>query len=220
MKPEQAGERAHGSYNQVAGTSLERLAALSDGLFAIAMTLIVLEIHVPPLEAVHGERDLWRALADLSPRMITYLLSFLTLGIFWVGQQTQLNHFRRANRHLTWFQLAFLAGIATMPFSTELLAEFFTYRTALLLYWANVLLLGLVLLASWHYARGAGLVKEGTPPEVSEAIARRIVVAQLWYACGAALCVINTRWSIGFIVLVQLNYAIAPRIPLLSRLTA
>jgi uncharacterized membrane protein len=206
-------------YNRVAGTSLERISALSDGLFAIAMTLIVLEIHVPVSEAIHSEQDLWRALAGLAPRMITYLLSVLTLGIFWVGQQTQLNHFSRANRDLTWFHLAFLAAVAIMPFSTELLAEFITFRAALLVYWLNVLLVGALLYSSWQYASRAGLVKEGTPVEVSDAIKRRIVVAQTLYAFGAALCVIDTHWSIGFIVLVQLNYAIAPRIPILSRLT-
>jgi len=207
------------SYDQIAGTGLERLAALSDGLFAIAMTLIVLEIRVPAREAVATEKALGVALIGLLPRIVTYLLSFLTLGIFWVGQQTQLNHFSRADRHLSWLHLAFLAGVATMPFSTGLLAEFTTFRTALLIYWTNVLLSGVVLYLGWLYAERAGLVKGGTPPDVGRAIKRRIVVAQTLYAVGAALCVVDTYWSIGFIVLVQLNYAIAPRIPGLSRLT-
>jgi len=207
------------SYDRIAGTGLERLAALSDGLFAIAMTLIVLEIRVPAREAVATEKALGVALIGLLPRIVTYLLSFLTLGIFWVGQQTQLNHFSRADRHLSWLHLAFLAGVATMPFSTGLLAEFTTFRTALLIYWTNVLLSGVVLYLGWLYAERAGLVKGGTPPDVGRAIKRRIVVAQTLYAVGAALCVVDTYWSIGFIVLVQLNYAIAPRIPGLSRLT-
>lgn len=207
------------SYDQIAGTGLERLAALSDGLFAIAMTLIVLEIRVPAREAVATEKALGVALIGLLPRIVTYLLSFLTLGIFWVGQQTQLNHFSRADRHLSWLHLAFLASVATMPFSTGLLAEFTTFRTALLIYWTNVLLSGVVLYLGWLYAERAGLVKGGTPPDVGRAIKRRIVVAQTLYAVGAALCVVDTYWSIGFIVLVQLNYAIAPRIPGLSRLT-
>jgi uncharacterized membrane protein len=208
----------HSSYNQIAGRGLERISALSDGLFAIAMTLIVLEIHVPEAAAVHTEHDLWRALVGLSPRVVTYLMSFLTLGIFWVGQQTQLNHFSRTDRNLTWCHLTFLAVVAVMPFSTELLAEFITFRIALLVYWANVLLLGVVLYASWRYASRAGLVKDGTPAEVSQAIKRRIVVAQTLYAVGALLCIVDTYWSIGFIVLVQLNYALAPRIPFLARL--
>src|SRR5438477_9696033 len=80
-------------YNALAGQSLERLAALSDGVFAIAMTLLVLDLRVPLSADIHTEYDLWRALAALSPRLITYLMSFMTLGIFWVAQQTQLNDF-------------------------------------------------------------------------------------------------------------------------------
>ncbi len=205
------------TYNEIAGRDVERLAALSDGLFAIAMTLIVLEIHVPPHEPIHTNADLWRALCALMPRVVTYLLSFLTLGIFWVGQQTQLNFLGRADRQLAWCHLAFLALVAVMPFSTELLSDFITFRVALLVYWANVLLLGVALFASWRYVARAGLAREGATADVFRAVERRIVVAQSLYAFGAALCVFGTYWSIGFIVLVQLNYALAPR--LLSRLT-
>jgi uncharacterized membrane protein len=86
-----------------------------------------------------------------------------------------------------------------------------SYRIALLAYWLNIALLGLALYGSWAYAVRAGLVPEDAPPELSRAITRRIVIAQALYALGAALCVFGTSWSIGFIVLVQLNYAINPR---------
>ena len=207
-------------YNQVAGTSLERIAALSDGLFAIAMTLIVLEIRLPSPVTIHTDHALWRALRELTPRLVTYLMSFLTLGIFWVGQQTQLNLCARADRNLSWLHLSFLTGVSTMPFSTKLLAEFIAFRPALIVYWLNLLILGAALYATWYYAGRAGLVKEGVPPEIFKAVERRIAVAQGLYASGAALCLINTAWSIGFIVLVQLNYAIAPRIRFLARLTS
>ena len=63
-----------------------------------------------------------------------YAMSFLTLGIFWVGQQTQLNHLERADRDLAWLHIWYLAAVALMPFSTRLLAEFIEFRTALLVY--------------------------------------------------------------------------------------
>ncbi len=63
---------------------------------------------------------------------------------------------------------------------------------------------------SWVCAMGTGLVKDDLPPEVPVAIKRRIVVGQLLYAFGALLCVFSTYWSVAVIVLVQLNYAIAP----------
>jgi uncharacterized membrane protein len=198
------------SYNAIQGRSLERLAALSDGIFAVAMTLLVLDIHIPSAEAVHSEAALLQALAALAPQWIAYLMSFLTLGIFWAGQQTQLNHLREGSRDLTWIHLAFLFAITLMPLTTRLLAEFIAYRSALLLYWLNVLLPGAMLYWSWTYATHHDLIKDDTAPEIRGAICRRILIAQSLYAFGALLCLVNNYLSIAVIVLVQLNYAIAP----------
>ena len=205
------------AYNQIAGHSIERLAAISDGIFAVAMTLLVLDLRNPAHELIHSEQDFLHALLALFPQFDTYLMSFLTLTIFWNGQQAQLDLFARTNRHLTWIHMSFLFAVSIMPFSTRLLAEFIDYRSALLCYWANVFLLGCVLYWSWKYAIRADLVKQGTRTEISQAVLRRIVGAQVLYAVGAALCVVNTYASIAFIVLVQLNFAVAPRIRWLSK---
>jgi uncharacterized membrane protein len=199
-------------YNKIANQSLERLAALSDGIFAVAMTLLVLDLHLPASEAIHSEHGLQVALWALAPQVLVYLMSFMTLGIFWNGQQTQLNFFTRSDRDLSWLHLGFLFTLTVMPFTTQLLAHFLNYRTALLIYWLNILLPGLLLYASWRYATRAGLLKPDIPLETRRAVRRRVVIAQSLYALGALLCVIGTRWSVGFILLVQLNYAVAPRL--------
>jgi uncharacterized membrane protein len=111
----------------------------------------------------------------------------------------------------------FLFSVSIMPFSTKLLSEFIAFRTALLCYWINVMVFGAVLYLSWFHASRAGLLKEGITLDVGKAVERRIVAGQALYAFGAALCVVNTYVSIGFIVLVQLNFAIAPRIRFLNR---
>ena len=85
------------SYNRIAGQSVERLAALSDGIFGVAMTLLAIDLRVPASELIHYEHDLRHELFALSPEVLVYLMSFLTLGIFWVGQQSQLNHLRRSD---------------------------------------------------------------------------------------------------------------------------
>jgi uncharacterized membrane protein len=198
------------SYNHVAGQSVERLAALSDGIFGVGMTLLVLDLRTPALEVVHSELGLWSALAATLPELVMYMMSFITLGIFWVGQQTQLDHLERSDRHLTWITLGFLFSVTLLPFSTKVLAEFYTYRAALIEYWFNILLLGGSLYCTWGYAVRNKLLKADTPPELHSAVCLRIVYAQSLYAFGALLCVVDTRLSIGFIVLVQLNYVLAP----------
>jgi uncharacterized membrane protein len=205
-------------YNKVAGKSLERLAALSDGVFAIAMTLLVLDLHVPVLPKTSSEADLWHALVGMAPNLVPYAMTFLTLGIFWVAQQTQLSACVRSDRTLAWISIAFLMIVSLTPFTASLLAAFIAYRTALLIYWFNILLLGVTVMWMWLHAQRAGLIKEDVPVEMRKALESRIVIAQSLYAVGAALCVFNTYWSIGFILLVQINYAIAPRFGPLYRL--
>jgi uncharacterized membrane protein len=68
-------------YDEIAGQSVERLAALSDGIFGVAMTLLVLDLHTPAADLTHG-------LLQMTPQLVVYLMSFLTAGIFWIGQQT------------------------------------------------------------------------------------------------------------------------------------
>ena len=199
------------TYNLVAGRSVERIGALSDGVFAIAMTLIVLDVRVPSHLSIATEAGLAAALVALAPQMVTYLMSFLILGIFWVGPSAQLAQFERSDRDLTWIMLAFLAAVATMPFTTHLLAEFIAFRLALAIYWFNMMVLGALLYASWRHAERAGLIRDDAPPGLSAAILRRIVIAQILYAISAALCVISTYVSIGLIVALQLYYAVAPR---------
>ncbi|MBV8601811.1 MAG: DUF1211 domain-containing protein [Candidatus Eremiobacteraeota bacterium] len=206
------------TYNVLAGRDLGRLAALSDGVFAFAMTLLVLDLRVPAVAAIKDEHQLATALLALAPRLVPYVMTFLTLGIFWVGHQTQLTLLDRTDRNLAWLTIAFLFTVTLMPFSTSLLAEFLAFRLALITYWLNILLLGVTLGAMWAYARRSSLTSAEVTYEVSATVVRRIVVAQSLYAFGAALCAFNTYVSIVFIVVVQLNYVLAPRIWPLDRL--
>lgn len=205
-------------YNEIAGRSVERLGGLSDGVFAFAMTLLVLDLRVPVADVIHTERDLWQALAALEPNLVTYLLSFMILGIFWVGEHTQLSKLKHSDRDLTWLHLATLLAVTFLPFSTKLLAAFITYRGALFVYWLNLLIFGASHYWSWSYASKAGLIKDDAPPGLAAALRSRIVLAQALYAFGMVLCVFNTYVSIGFIILVQLNFVFAPRWGVLRRI--
>jgi len=216
-------------YNFIAGQSVERLTALCDGVFAVAMTLLVLDLHVPASETVeqivkathqNNEYVLWSQLAPLGFRFIPYVMSFLTLGVFWVAQQTHLNHLiARSNRHLTWIHIGFLLAVTFIPFSTGLLAEFMAYRVALVVYWFNIFLIGLALFCSWHYAMWAGLMREDVDPAVLYTNRQRNLIAQAFYAFGALLCIVSTYVSIAFIVLVQLYFVVAPPLrPLWQRI--
>ncbi len=205
-------------FNEFAGTNLDRLAGISDGIFAVGMTLLVLGLSVPTLSAGATEGDLWQALLRLGPNVLVYAMSFMTLGIFWVGQGTQLNLLARGDRNYTWLQLLFLLAVTLVPFSTGLLAHFPGFRLALVEYWLNIVFLGMTLLAGLQYGLRAGLFKQSDLGEVAPLMRGRILIAQSLYAIATATCIVFPTWvSIALIFLVQLNYVIAPRVPILHR---
>ena len=198
-------------YNRIAGRDVGRIAALSDGVFAFAATVLVLDFHAPEPTDVRSESELLVALGASAPRLLPWLLSLLTLGIFWLGQQTQLSRLERSNRDLAWLHFVFLAVVTVLPFSTRLLADFLTFRTAFVIYWANILLLGAALYATWAYAERANLIRDDALGEASRAVKRRIVVGQSLYAVGALVGLFYVPLGVAFIILVQLNFAFAPR---------
>ncbi|XZF15567.1 TMEM175 family protein [Chitinophagaceae bacterium MMS25-I14] len=198
------------NYNQFAGQKVARIEALSDGVFAIALTLLVLEIKVPEGH-VNSEQELWHMLAKLAPKFLSYFLSFMTMGIFWTGHALQLSYMERYNRDLNWNSLFFLLLVSLLPFTTAFLGEHIEFKTAIALYWLNILLLGIILYIHWNYAcKNHFIAVDGEEfNAIDKAVRKRIIVAQVLYFAGGLLCFVNTYLSISFIIVVQLNYAFA-----------
>jgi uncharacterized membrane protein len=203
----------------LSGTVPDRLAGLSDGIFSVGMTLLVLGLGVRALSgAATTESQLFDELKTLGPNVLIYTMSFMTLGIFWLGQGTQLSQLARSNRHYAWIHLVFLFAVTMVPFSTLLLAHFYWLRVALIEYWLNIVLLGAALLAALEYGLRANLFNEEAKREMAFLMRGRILIAQSLYAGATALCLFLPTWvSIGLIVLIQVNYALAPRLPFLQR---
>jgi len=198
------------TYNQLAGQKIQRIEALSDGVFAIALTLLVLDIKVPSIET-KSEGELLHSLTALAPKFLSYFLSFMMMGIFYTGQAAQLTFMEKYDRNLNWNTLFFLLMISLLPFTTAFLSEYIQFKFAIGLYWLNIFLCGIILYLHWNYAYKKKYVNipEHQLNEVNKAIRKRIVIAQTLYFFGALLCFISTYLSIGFIILVQLNYAFA-----------
>jgi uncharacterized membrane protein len=205
-------------YNVYAGGDVGRIEALSDGIFAFAATVLMLDFRSPEPADIHSEAELLSALFASAHRLMPWLLSLLTLGIFWVAQQTQLSQLARSNRDQTWLHLAFLAMITVLPFTTRLLADFFTYRAAFVIYWLNLFLLGVGVYIIWAHAERAKLIRDDAPSELKNAFRRRVIVAQSLYGMGALVGLFSVPLGLALIILIQLNYAVAPRLPILSRL--
>jgi len=128
-----------------------RIAALVDGIFAVAMTLLVLDLKLPEGVKLGNDADVWRQLVELKSHFSTYVLSFIVLGIFWIGHHSLFHFVRRVNRGLLWLNLLFLLFITLLPFSTNLLSGHSPLHIPVTVYGANLLLLSLTSLLQLRY---------------------------------------------------------------------
>ena len=203
--------RGTDAYNRIAGEDISRSKALADGIFAFAVTVLVLGLSVPVARGIITEHDLWLQLVLLGPELLVYFMSFITLGNFWTGHAVQYTYINKSDRHLEWLSLFFLLFVSLVPFSTALLSQFITFRLAIAVYWANILLLGLLLLVHWEYALKNDFISRTTDREkIKNAVRNRLIIAESLYAGAALLCIISTYLSIALLILIQLYYAMAP----------
>jgi uncharacterized membrane protein len=190
---------------------LERLTFFSDAVFAIAITLLVIEIDVPELP--HGVSDIEHvaALANLTPHFVGYIISFAVIGTFWTGHHRAFSLARHFAPGLYLPNLALLCAIAFMPFSTAYLSDNYGERVPHILY--NGMLLVTALLNLWVVRKVTG------PPYVDEeADAKAVAVVRAWsegLAGGAALAfavsVVAPQWSHPALVIIPLSMALAIR---------
>lgn len=130
-------------------SELERVEFFSDAVFAIAITLLVLDISVPnrlPPSAVPAE------LRHLVPQVLSYILSFAVVGIFWMSHHRIFGYLRRQNTPLLLLNLVFLLLVALLPFPTKLVADYGTSLSVTLLYPALLALPAIALYVIWWYA--------------------------------------------------------------------
>jgi uncharacterized membrane protein len=132
-----------------------RLEAFSDGVFAIAITLLVLEIQVPATAGPKLAHDL----AEQWPSYLAYVVSFMVIGIIWVNHHAVVAHLREANRPLLWFNLFLLAWVVLIPWPTRLVAEYMREggsgeRVAALVYAGTMTMMGIAFGMMWRYASG------------------------------------------------------------------
>jgi uncharacterized membrane protein len=119
-----------------------RIEALSDGIFAIVMTLLILEFHVPNLPSNVSNVEVAPALVALLPKFASYIVTFLSLGFFWVGHHIMYHTIRRADRTLLWLNIFFFMFVSMLPFSTSVLNAFSEAFIAPLFFGSNLAIIG------------------------------------------------------------------------------
>jgi len=131
-----------------------RLEALTDAVFAIVMTLLVLELSIPEIAHPSLQAELPRRLIKLWPKLYSYVLSFIVLGLLWRLHHLAFHSIKRSDNVLVWLNIIFLMFVALIPFSTSLLGNYGTEQIPVVVYAINVLLALVMRLIIWAYATG------------------------------------------------------------------
>jgi uncharacterized membrane protein len=142
------------------GINKKRIETLVDGVFAIAMTLLVLTLNVPALTGSFNNADLNQALILLSPKFFIYGLSFLLLAIFWNVHHRQFSFLKYADTKLLWINIVWLMFVVLVPFSTSIVGEYGNLVTANVFFDVNMLLIGILAYFNWRHITFGGLVQE------------------------------------------------------------
>lgn len=193
-----------------AGLSKSRIEALTDGIFAIAMTLLVLGIEVPQIPPLPPVNVL---LSTLIPDIIHYVISFFALAVLWVLHHQQFHHLKVVDHLMLWLNITWLLLIALIPFTTSLADTYTGNQFSNIPFAINLLLVSLLLFGQWQHVRKN---REIFTPDIPERVMilernRSLVVLVITFA-GSILAFISLFEGIVVYLLIPVTFAIYPRI--------
>ncbi|OLC70824.1 MAG: hypothetical protein AUH78_19985 [Gemmatimonadetes bacterium 13_1_40CM_4_69_8] len=192
------------------------IEAFCDGVFAIAATLLVLEVRVPGHDAVTAAGGLWRALGQHWSSYAAYALSFVVIGIMWANHHNIFGYIGRANHTFVMLNLALLFCVAFLPFPTAVLAQYLPspeHRTAAaVLYGGTLTVTAVAYNAVWRYAAGGGrLLKRDADRQLADAVTREYRVGPFLYGAATLVAVLNVWASLAIHVFLAGLYVVPNR---------
>lgn len=184
---------AKGEPREERTTEIERLIFFSDAIFAIAITLLVIDIKIPEIHGGDVATELPRMVRDLVPNIISYVISFLVIATQWLAHHRIFSHIRRYDRRLLWRNLYFLMFVAFLPFPTGILGRYGDTFFAVAFYVAIQACTGLLLALLWdHASRGHRLIDPDLPQGAIRAQTARILTVPLVFVLSLGIARIDT----------------------------
>ena len=192
--------------------SKSRIETLTDGVFAIVMTLLVLEIAVPPLSHSEAAIELPKQLIELWPVILSYGTSFIILGFFWIAHDYQFHYIKRANRAFLWITIFYLMFIAFVPFSTSLIGEYGDQQISIIIYAVNIGIIGFLEYIRWRYAtKDHQLVNSDLNPTFIIKMSKRFLLGPVIYLIAVAITFVSTQLSLVMFIDTPLYFLVSAR---------
>jgi uncharacterized membrane protein len=187
-----------------------RLENLTDGVFAIVMTLLVFNLKVPLVghDALPGELE--SRLVELWPQYFSFILSVLVIGVHWVGYTAVFHFIRHSNRIHHWINILYLLCLAFIPFSAALLGQYYYRPSAVILYCLNLMAAGGVLYLHLWYVLAFKLAPH-VPPPVIRMARQRILLGMAAYLVAIPLSFVSTKICLVLFVLGPLSFILPSR---------
>lgn len=185
-----------------------RLEALGDGIFSIAMTIMVIELALPAVKG-NSWNDFMSALKFIGSDFLCYVISFVVLGIMWYGHRMMFEYIGRTNRYFIFLGVLFYMVVCLVPFSTRFLAHETLKWYAILIYAINLSLCNLSLYAQWTYGiNKPSLLERELPNEVRKEARVLFLISPTVYSIAIAFSFFIPEVSIGIFILTPLLYLI------------
>jgi uncharacterized membrane protein len=185
---------------------LERLIFLSEGVYAIALTLLAIELVLPESSADLHDRELLKSLLESWPKVLAFLTSFTVIANFWVGHNVLFQHVRRFDGGMMWLALLQLLCVAFIPFPTSVIGSHISDPVAQQFYFSTLLVAGLVMAALWWYMTSRRRVLE---PDLSPRFIRRTHVISTILPMILLILMVLVAVGIGRLINPLLLFALA-----------
>lgn len=192
--------------------SKSRIETLTDGVFAIVMTILVLEITVPQISHSETAIELPKQLLKLWPVIQSYGTSFIILGFFWIAHDYQFHYVKRANRTFLWITIFYLMFIAFVPFSTSLIGEYGDQQISVIIYAVNISIIGFWEYIRWKYAtKDHQLVDSDLNRTFITKMSRRFLLGPTIYLIAVAISFVSTQLSLVMFIATPLYFLVSAR---------
>jgi uncharacterized membrane protein len=188
-----------------------RAEVLADGIFAVAMTILVLDVRLPPLTGDISDTRYLHSVLALWPKLTVFVASFVALGRLWQLHRNIFHFLERSDQQLLFWNLLSLMFLCLLPFTTSLAGEHPNFSLSAAMYAGNVLMLTLAYRGMWHHASYQGqLLRSNFDPAVHHVITRTFNVDFVLILVALGLSYLNSLSSIGLIVVHQLVMFFGP----------
>lgn len=199
--------RKHHSNSEFSKSLTQRIEAFTDGVFAIVITLLVLELRIPEVHGLHASEELRQGLTELLPKFVSFAVSFIYISIYWYNHHQLFHPVERLDRKLFWLNTVFLLFLTFIPFPTALIGSYPTDRVAVLCYGLAMMATAISFVVMKMYVKYGGCVCPASVPVKKDLFF--LAAGPLLYLVSSLIALVSVSAAIAIYLIVPIIYFFA-----------